>query len=445
MRLFSGPRRIVVLLTIAALLGVGGITLGARQPAAARVTAVFTDASPLVPGFTVRSHGVKVGEVESIDLRGGAAWVRMRIDDSAALPLHSDATAKIRPVSLLGERYIEFNRGSAGAPLAAQDTPIPVQRTASAVDLSDVLNTVDKPTGTALAALITTLGEGERNRGKDISAALAELAPSLRRTDDLVALLNQQNDVLGGLIDRAAPVSQALASDQGRDLDRLLVATDLLLRTTAANQAALDAGLQRLPRTLHDARQTLSRLTEVAEHGADTLGRLRPFTVALPRVTDELRGFADAADPALASVDPVLSHGQELIDEAAPLVRTLRPAGADLRSVTASARPIVADLTANLTNVLEFFRNWSLTTNGFDGVSNYFRGMVIADPTVATGLVPGGSPKFVPSPGPIDEAGPVVPPNPLLVPGEGTGEPDNVTGLKPAQEHDMVSQLLGGG
>jgi len=150
------------------------------------VTAVFADASPLVPGFTVRSHGVKVGEIESLEVKDGAALVRMRIDESASRPLHTDATARIRPVSLLGERYIDFERGSPKAPVLPVGQPIDAPHTASAVDLSDVLNTVDNPPAPALAAFITTIGDGARGRGSDIDAALALLAPSLNRTDGLV-------------------------------------------------------------------------------------------------------------------------------------------------------------------------------------------------------------------------------------------------------------------
>jgi phospholipid/cholesterol/gamma-HCH transport system substrate-binding protein len=432
---------------LVAIVAVGGCSVAATPgagPDPGIVTAVFADASPLVAGFTVRSHGVKVGEIESLRVQNGVALVNMRIDESASRPLHNDATAKIRPVSLLGERYIDFDRGSPGAPVTPVGQSIDIAHTASAVDLSDVLNTLDNPTGTALAALVTTLGEGQRGRGKDIDAAMALLAPSLHRTDGLVNVLNEQNKVLSGLIDHAAPVTAALASQNGRDLDSLLESTDLLLRTTTANERELDASIVRLPRTLADARATLSRLAGVGEHGAATLGQLRPMTDALPRLTGEINGFTEAADPALASLDPVLRRGQEFLDEARPLVQTLRPAGADLRSVSASTRPIAADLTKDLHSVLELLRNWSMCANGFDGVSNYFRGIAIVDPESGTGNIPRGVLPVQPhTPGPIDGKG--SPRMPLLGSNAGTPDPGNATGLRPKQEQDMFTQLLGGG
>jgi phospholipid/cholesterol/gamma-HCH transport system substrate-binding protein len=410
------------------------------------VTAEFADASPLVVGFTVRSHGVKVGEIESLQAQNGVAMVRMRIDEYASRPLHSDATAKIRPVSLLGERYIDFDRGSPNAPVIPIGQPIDAAHTASAVDLSDVLNTLDNPTGTALAAFVTTLGQGEQGRGKDIDAALALLAPSLHRTDGLVKLLNEQNDVLSRLIDHAAPVTAALTSQNGRDLDSLLDSTELLLRTTSTNQRSLETSIKRLPQTLTDARGTLSRLAGVGGQGAETLGQLRPLTDALPKMTGEINEFTKSADPALADLDPVLRRGQEFLDEARPLVQTLRPAGADLRSVSDSSRPIVADLTKDLHSVLELLRYWSMCANGFDGVSNYFRGIAIIDPESATGNIPHGVLPVQPhTPGPIDAKGAPVPEVPLLGTDRRSRDPGNATGLRPRQEQNMFGQLLGGG
>jgi phospholipid/cholesterol/gamma-HCH transport system substrate-binding protein len=441
-KLSTSLRVIVATMTVA---GCSTAAASADGPDPGVVTAVFADASPLVSGFTVRSHGVKIGEIESLEVKDGSALVRMRIDESAGRPLHNDATAKIRPVSLLGERYIDFDRGTPNAPVLPVGQPIDAAHTASAVDLSDVLNTVDNPTGTALAAFITTIGEGEKGRGSDIDAALALLAPSLQRTDGLVKLLNEQNDVLSGLIDHTAPVAGALASQNGRDLDGLLESTELLLRTTAANQRALDTSIVKLPQTLTDARATLSRLAGVGERGAETLGRLRPLTDSLPQITGEINEFTDAANPALANLDPVLRRGEEFLDKARPLVATLRPAGADLRSVSGSARPIVADLTKDLHSVLELVRNWSMCANGFDGVSNYFRGIAVVDPDSATGNIPHGLLPVRPhTPGPLDEAGSPASGLPMLG-GARAPNPDNATGLRPRQEKDMFGQLLGGG
>jgi phospholipid/cholesterol/gamma-HCH transport system substrate-binding protein len=47
-------------------------------------------------------------------------------------------------------------------------------------------------------------------------------------------------------------------------------------------------------------------------------------------------------------------------------------------------------LSGNLDNVFNFLKYWALTTNGYDGLSHYFRAAVVVTPLSATGLVPGG-------------------------------------------------------
>src|SRR3954470_3948355 len=63
------------------------------------VSAMFRTANNLKPGSAVRIAGVNVGKVTDVRLLhpgGPAAEVKMRLDRKA-LPLHGDATFKIRP------------------------------------------------------------------------------------------------------------------------------------------------------------------------------------------------------------------------------------------------------------------------------------------------------------------------------------------------------------
>jgi phospholipid/cholesterol/gamma-HCH transport system substrate-binding protein len=433
---------------VVALLGLGGAAFGAvtaqGTPPEQLVYAEFADASPLITGNTVKVSGVKVGEVRSISVREGKALVAMRITEASVLPLYEDASARIRPVSLLGERYVDLDRGSPPAPVRPPDRPIPAGQTGSAVDLQDVLDMMDQPTGTALAAMVTTLGEGVHGEGQNIDAAIQALAPALHRTDQLVGILNEQNELLTSLIDRVDPVAGALAADGGANLDRLLDSADLLLRTTAANRTALDASLQQLPSTLTDARRTLAQVAGVAEATTPALESVRPVTDDLTEISVELQRFADATDPALASLEPVLAEAERMLDEAAPLVRALRPAGPDLGAVAASARPVVEQLSDNLDGVLDFIRFWAMTTNGYDGLSHYFRAYVVITPNSLTGPVPGAAELHEPLPDSVElpplPQGGGLPGPPVL----GQPESENPTGLTPEQEQGLVGQLLGG-
>lgn len=459
-------RRIRTLLGVAAVLvaatGATAASVADRGPTA--VVAVFPDASPLRTGNEVKAHGVRVGLIERIDLVDGRAHVRAEVDPGV-LPLHDDATAAIRPVSLLGERYLELDVGTAAAPVAppAADgtVVIPAERTSRAVDLDDLLDTLDDPTSAALAALVTTLGEGSAGRGDDIAAAIAALDPALGRTDRLVEILRAQNEVLGRAVDLSAQSLAAVADDDGNSLDRLLGTTRATLTTVADNRVAVNDALGRLPGTLTSARGALTELAGTAEATTPVLRDLRPFTAQLGGLSTELTGFADAAEPALAALPPVLDRVDTLLDPAAPVAQALRPAADDLRGVAGALRALGDELlvhdpgvSSHLENLMSGVADWAMATSGRDGVSHYFRGAAVATPETLRALVAASAPA-----GAVPPTAPVLPPAPgvpqsLLAPGTSAdpdgaapdaADPDGVTGLSPEQEQGLFGQLLGGG
>lgn len=75
------------------------------------VVAQFASAAPLVHGNEVKLDGVVVGEVLEMHPRDGFADVILQLDPEA-LPLHRDARVTIRPVSLLGERFVDLERAA---------------------------------------------------------------------------------------------------------------------------------------------------------------------------------------------------------------------------------------------------------------------------------------------------------------------------------------------
>lgn len=416
------------------------------------VTAMFADVSPMVPGNVVKASGIKVGTIEDIDLEDGLARVSMRVEEGV-LPLHEDATVKVVTQDLLGERFLELDRGTASAPPLGADEVIDIGHTRRVVDLDQVLNAMDDPTGAAFAALLSTLGEGVAGNGRDVKAALRALAPAMRNTQDLSAVLDEQNDVLGQLVSQTAPVAKALASERGDNLDRLVESGTATLDAVARQRQQAAAALQEMPATLAQARQSMARVAGVADDTAATLRGMRPFTDQVSDISRELRDYSAAADPALTSLRPVLRRGQELIDEAAPLVRALSESSGSLRSVSRSARTLTDQaLSKRLTNLMEFVKGWSLATTDYDAISHYFKAIVPVSPKVlgqvGVGPVPGAE-------SPVPNL-PLPEPPSLPLPGAGSGgllglgQPDDAkpdgggTGLTEKQENSLLNQLLGG-
>lgn len=415
------------------------------------VRAQFRSAAPLVEGNEVKIDGVVVGSVKSLAVDDGLAVVSLELDEEAR-PLHEDARLTIRPVSLLGERYVDLDRGSADAPLLDEDEVIPVAQTETSVGLDEVLNTVDQPTGEGLRALVSTLGEGLQGNGENVDEALRLLSPSMRDARAMAAVLDEHNELLGRLIASVEPVASALATRDGEAMDQLVESSDDVLAAVRERQSQLELTLERLPGTLRVLRTTLGNLRSAADDTAPTLRELRPLTNKLPELSTELRAFSDVLDPALATSEPVLQEADRLLRAAAPVARDVREAGGGLAASTTGVQRLTGALARNRENLFDYIRFWALTTNGHDGLSHYFRAHYVVDPDTILGLLPADAGEETDEPG--TNGGPADPapfsPGGLL---DGLGDTldgllqpkgNSATGLNQQQELNLLGQLLGG-
>lgn len=429
----------------------GGSTTAGEHPTVT-VHADFADAGAIIPGNDVMVDGVKAGTVKKLWLVDGKARVTISVG-SAFTPLHTDARVHIRAVSLLGERYVDVDRGTPSAPVLENGAIIPAAQTGRTIELQEFLDVVDEPAGAALAALIVALGDGLSGRGEDAAAALDALRPALTETTELLRILGGQNQFLAALIDRAEPVAQALAAGRGERLDRVVAATDQLLTATAAGTPELDAALRRLPTGLATARSAFGELTTLAGQATPVLASLRPLSDDLRQIATELGNFADAAGPALVSAEPVLGRLRELIAAARPVTADLRAAGPDVQTAAKATRTVVEALPEDLSNLLDFVRNAALATASHDGISHYLRIFALAtgkevgpgEPPAAPGAAPVAAavttlPGGPPVPGPVP-GGPV--PGPPLP--AAPADPGSATGLTDRQERSLLDYLLGTG
>ena len=447
----QGRRVGITVVLSAVLVAVAATTgfLGTGDDDSRTVTAYFSDAHPLIPGNSVRAAGVEVGTIEDISIEDGTARVDMAVDESLS-PLYRDATAKIVTENLLGEHFVQIGRGSPEVGAIAEPAVIPEERTSRVVDLQQVLNAVDTPTSKALAAIITTLGEGVSGQAENIAATIKALEPAMTQSNELVSILREQNMLLGRLVANAQGPASAMAGSHGERLDRLVATSTETLSAVGANRLAVEQTLRQLPSTIASARRTLARVSGVADPTTRTLASIRPVTDNLTDISRELQAFSDAADPALAGLRPVLERGATMLEEARPLVHALRPAGKHARSVASSARTLMDEaLSTRLTHLMEFVKGWSLATSDYDAISHYFKAIVPVTPK-ALGQTGGG-----PVPGlekPVPDVG-LLPEAPSLpLPGRDedgmqTLPPLNDgggTGLTQEQENSMLTQLLGG-
>jgi len=462
----QGLRALVTLVVV----GLAALaTVAATDGSSGKLTISVTmaDATPLRNGNTVRAAGVAVGSVQSVTLDPqDHALVTMTVDRDV-LPLHSDATATLVPQDLLGERFVLLDPGTASAPTQSEPYRIDIDHSKNVVDLQNVVDMVDNPTGTSLAMMLTTLGEGIGKNPEQTRDAIAALKPAMEQTNELAQVLNEQNQLLSHLVATAQPVASAVAVNRGASLDHLVGSTTNLLRATADNRQQIDDSLRRLPATLVSARNALAHVAGVAPPTTETLKNLRPVTDDLVDLSHQLKRFSEAGDPALASLRPVLVKGKDMLDELRPVVQDLRDGTGDLETISRSYHRLADGALSNrLVDLMEFMKGWSLSTSDYDALSHYFRAVTPYTPKtlVQTGLGPiPGAPKnpipTLPLPGegrlpiPGGDAQGAPDEHPALpglgtpaIQGHGKDDDDNnaATGLTRGQEDSMMNQFLGG-
>jgi phospholipid/cholesterol/gamma-HCH transport system substrate-binding protein len=263
------------------------------------------DASGIFPGSDVTIAGANAGTVREVTLaRDGDAMITVALDP-AFTPLHTDATAQLRPKSLLGEMYVALDPGTSGPALASGAT-LPRLQVNRATDLQQVFNTFDQPTRTKLQTLVDELGGGLAGRGDQLNQAIG---PGERDVADLAAIsstLNARNAELQTVIATLNTVTTELArSDRRQQLAMLIQTTRQLMANLRSQQAQLqravvtaDYALGNLNRGLQGTAPALagiaSTLPATIQAGTALLGPLGTGTsVLLPRLGQLIQGIQD--------------------------------------------------------------------------------------------------------------------------------------------------------
>ena len=285
------------------------------------VRAAFESSNNLRPGSPVRIAGVEVGKVSKVEPSDGGALVTMRIEDNGR-PVHSDATAKIRPrIFLEGNFFVDLTAGSPSAPELDDGDTIPVQQTATPVQLDEVLTALQSDTREDLKILLHEYGQGLQGAGaRGFNRSIPYWEPAYRDSAIVSeAMLGETGHDLSGYVKNAGATAAAL--DRNREQLKSLV-TDFHVTAAAfaREEANLRTALDELPRTLRASMPALAALNE-------SFPPLRALAV-------ELR--------------PGVQNSEETLDVATPFIHELRGlvSEAELRGLAADLRPAVPDLAA---------------------------------------------------------------------------------------------------
>lgn len=376
------PNWLVGILAVAGAIGAVLFALVGELPFSGghEIRAVFPKVQGLNPDSPVRVAGVDVGEVTEVEHAApaaggdeaeakaeapeGATTVTIELSEEA-LPVHADATMRIRPrLFLEGNYFVELRPGSPSAPELGEGETIPYSRTSAPVQLDEVLTTLQSDVRADLRTGLDQLGGALVTEGG--AEGLRELTRSAGGAARHTAVVNQallgtEPGDLSGLIRNLQRVTAALDRNEPA-LQGSVTNLNAVAGALAAEGDALERAIGELPATIDAAGPTLEALNSSFPPARAFAREALPGTRALP--------------PAIDAATPLLVQLRGLVSK-----RELRGALADLRP----AVPDLGSLTADTGSLLGEARSLSSCLNE---VVIPFSQMTVPDPeTPATGEV----------------------------------------------------------
>ena len=336
----SNPVRFgIVVLVVTAIAIYFGFTKHIPFKHGFRLKAVFSTAVNISPKSPVRVAGVNVGTVSSIKRVGDTGVVTMEIS-KGGLPIHRDATAKIRARILLeGNWFVDLKPGTPSSPTVSSGYTIPVTQTADPVQLDQILDALNTDTRSNLQTLLAEYGSALTR--KPTPAQDAEQNPAVRGLNAAQALKKSYLDAPAGL-KGGAIVNQAFGGVEQHDLSNLIAGTEkftaklnvheqelgewvenfnTFLGSLAAQSQALSASVALLPSTLQNAGRAFANFNAASpairkfsldlipgvEQGPSTIAAALPWIeqTQASLAPSELGGVAkglDAAAPTIAGL-----------------------------------------------------------------------------------------------------------------------------------------------
>ncbi|WIY02637.1 MCE family protein [Amycolatopsis mongoliensis] len=269
------------------------------------VTAYFSRAVGVYPGSDVRVLGVRIGQVDAVTPRGEQVQVDLSVDGSVGIA--EDTTVLVIAPSVVADRYLQFAKPARGGPRLPDGAKIPIQRTATPVELDQLyasLDTLSKALGPngansqgALSDLLKTGAQNLQGNGRVFN-------DSVRNFAQLARTLAGNSGDLFGTVDELQQFTTMLATndDQVGNVNQQL---SQISSTLAANSGELAQALDGLGRALGDVQAFIRDNRGALKANVDNLVTT---TRTLVEQRESLAGTLDAVPLAvtnvLQSVDP---------------------------------------------------------------------------------------------------------------------------------------------
>jgi phospholipid/cholesterol/gamma-HCH transport system substrate-binding protein len=283
-----------------------------------RLKAVFATAVNIHPKSPVRIAGVDVGKVSSISREGKAGVVTMEIE-SKGLPIHTDATLKIRPrIFLEGNWFVELQPGSPSAKTVSAGATIPITQTSDPVQLDQVLDALNTDTRSNLQTFLIEYGDSLTH--KPNAAEDAEQEADVRGLNAAQAL-NKAYHRGPSSLRGTAVINQAITGTEPHDLSKLV------------------AGIGKVTAALNVHEQQLGEL----------IGNFNTFFSSFAQQSTNLRATVAVLPGSLLNIDRGLAALNASFPPTRTFARDILPGVRATNPTVTAALPWIEQVKASLT------------------------------------------------------------------------------------------------
>jgi ABC-type transporter Mla subunit MlaD len=311
----------------------------------------------------------------------------MDVDDKG-LPIHRDATLKIRPrIFLEGNFFVDVRPGSPSAPDVPDGGTIGVAQTSTPVQLDQVLTALQSNSRDDLKTLLSEYGTALNS--KPTAAENATQDPGTRGLTGAQAL-NKSYDSAGAAFRGTALVNSALLGTQQHDLSNAIAGIARLSKALASREGQLQDFLVNFNQTVAVTASQSVQLGATVRLLGPTLTAARDAFVSLDAAFPSTRAFAREFLPGVqqtaATIDaafPWIAQTRALLapDKLGGLLHQLVPATTDLGALQSASLKLLPQIdTLNkcfsqvvLPTIGVGVKDGALTTRRADGsiVENY--------------------------------------------------------------------------
>lgn len=279
----------------------------ATAPGERTLTAYFTAAVGIYPNSDVRVLGVAVGSVSTVEPNGTDVRVTMTLRPDVRLP--ADAGAVVITPSLVADRYVQITPVYHGGPALADGASIPRERTATPVEVDDLLHSLNQ--------LMTALGPQGANKDGAVSDVLTKSADylggngqtigqAIKNLGEFARTASDSKDDLFNSVDNISKFTAMLAASDGQ-VKQAIAQIASLSKVLADQRDQFSGALTELTRALGvvqgfikdnrgKVQSDVDKLAGVTKVLVDQKNSLSEALQAAPNALTNLLGAYDAAN-----------------------------------------------------------------------------------------------------------------------------------------------------